>query len=760
MATRKNILLILVVFLSNFSLSAQKNIPIGNWRSHLSYTTGKYIQEFNNKMYCATDYGLFYYGLEEGEIRGLSKIEGFYDVVFSTLRASYDKKYLFIGYNDAVFDVVDLNNKITTVDNLNRNPAPIKNINDIEAEGNIALISTSFGLFEYRIDRNEFGNNVIYFDIFGAPQSIISATKANNVAYFAVNDGVYSAPLRNGSIVPDYTLWNQISTYRAQKLFKIKDTTYAWFQDNTIQKFNGTAWETIFSSNNEIKSVDINFEALTICQLDRITTINQDGSRQQATFGNDVFATRGSDNNYYISGYQLGMVAGTNPPNFKYLRPNGPLDALGYRYHYADGAIYTGSGGINDFGAFSYRVSNINRFKDGLWTTYNTNNLQGLSQLYDVQGFAVELNTNNIWVASSSPGLFQFNSDQNFVTRIINRTNSSLAEGYPTVNPEDAPISDVELDDNNNLYIANIGADRPIAIRKPNGEITTFSIGNQRNITDLLVDEFNNVWYISPRFSLLGVLIPGANLSSNGAISRNLSQAEGNGNLHTSQVLCFDYDKVNSQLWLGTNDGVTVIFNPLGVQNNSNFDAQRVFLLDENNEGAFLLQGNQILDLKVDGAGRKWFATPNGVFLTSANGRETIYHFTKENSPLPDNRVTQIGINGESGEVFFTTEKGIVSYRADATEGATQFGKVYAFPNPVRPGYDGLITIVGLMNNSSMKITDITGRLVYETISSGGTATWNQRNFKGERAATGTYLIFLADEDGIETEVSKVLIVR
>jgi hypothetical protein len=114
----------------------------------------------------------------------------------------------------------------------------------------------------------------------------------------------------------------------------------------------------------------------------------------------------------------------------------------------------------------------------------------------------------------------------------------------------------------------------------------------------------------------------------------------------------------------------------------------------------------------------------------------------------------------KTGELYIGTDLGICSYRTDATKGGEKFGYVYAFPNPVEPNYDGPIAITGLVRDTDVKITDVSGNLVYNTKSNGGTAIWNGRRFSGERAATGVYLVFCTNEDGSQTKVTKILLIN
>ena len=144
----------------------------------------------------------------------------------------------------------------------------------------------------------------------------------------------------------------------------------------------------------------------------------------------------------------------------------------------------------------------------------------------------------------------------------------------------------------------------------------------------------------------------------------------------------------------------------------------------------------------------------------SADGTQQIYHFDASNSPLFSNNVQNISINHKTGEVYFGTDKGIIEFRGSSTAGAQDCSGMYAFPNPVKPNYDGPIAITGLVNNSTIKITDVTGTLVYQMVSEGGQALWYGKNFKGEKVATGVYMVFCTNSDGTNNCVSKILFVN
>ncbi|HEY0041856.1 MAG TPA: T9SS type A sorting domain-containing protein, partial [Flavisolibacter sp.] len=172
----------------------------------------------------------------------------------------------------------------------------------------------------------------------------------------------------------------------------------------------------------------------------------------------------------------------------------------------------------------------------------------------------------------------------------------------------------------------------------------------------------------------------------------------------------------------------------------------------------FLFKGQEVRSIAIDGADRKWVATASGVWLISRDGDKVLASYTEQNSPLLSNDVKRITINGQTGEVFFATAKGLISYRGSATAHEETKNNVLVYPNPVPPNFSGTIGIRGVPENTVVKITEANGRLVYQTRSLGGQATWNGKDYKGMKAASGVYLVIAADESGEEKVVTKIVI--
>src|SRR5690554_2787349 len=244
---------------------------------------------------------------------------------------------------------------------------------------------------------------------------------------------------------------------------------------------------------------------------------------------------------------------------------------------------------------------------------------------------------------------------------------------------------------------------------------------------------------------------------------RILNTGVNSGDLPSSDIeaIAVDFD---NNIWVGTPEGMRVLYNSSNVFDASAGQYNFQKLLIEFGENVEIVLGTtHITSIEIDGANRKWIGTASsGVFLLSPDGLEVVRNFTAENSPLLSNSILDIAIDHNNGEVYFITESGLISYRSDASQGDLEYTNVIVFPNPVKPDYHGPITIQGIAYDSDVKITDVSGKLVYRTYSNGGTATWNGKTMDGQRAATGVYLIWTSvdDPDFKGRKVGKVVLIN
>ena len=283
-------------------------------------------------------------------------------------------------------------------------------------------------------------------------------------------------------------------------------------------------------------------------------------------------------------------------------------------------------------------------------------------------------------------------------------------------------------------------------------------------LTEMVVDRNNSIW-IGSRGN--GVYI----YNENGDRKKALITAPNSGNLPDLNARTLAID-ANNSVWIGTKSGLVVYGNASGVFDDETPKASSIVINgDENGFGERLLGDQTINSIAIDGADNKWFGTDNGgVLYTNPNGQTTIANFSKQNSPLPSNRILKIKTDERSGKVYFATSKGIVAYNSKVAPFGEKLGAVYAYPNPALKSHE-IITIDGrngthLPKGTNVKIIDIAGNLVYETNVvegqqlKGGKVVWDKRNLAGKKVASGIYIVLLSNDDASETSLTKIAIVN
>jgi hypothetical protein len=421
-----------------------------------------------------------------------------------------------------------------------------------------------------------------------------------------------------------------------------------------------------------------------------------------------------------------------------------------------EGVVWVASGAVTGSWTNTFTKNGLYRYAAGEWTNYNTPVLPAFDSLYDIIAVAADPLDNSVWAGSFGGGLLHL---QNNNTVQVFKQNSPLP--HAATDPSKYNVAGLAFDNDHQLWISNYGASQALSVKKTDGSWRSFSFpfgipGNA--VSELLTDDYNQVWVLSPGGNGLLCFNHGPSVDNPADDKWTLYQAgKGSGNLPSKNVLCMARDK-SGYIWVGTDKGIGIIQCAQEVFSVQGCDAV-LPIVQQDNFAGYLFSGEQVQCIAVDGADRKWVGTKNGVWLLSADAEKTIYRFTADNSPLTANDVRHITIDGQTGEVFFATVNGICSFRSTATDGSEENSHVLVFPNPVPPGYNGSIAIRGLVDNAIVKITELNGRLVYETRALGGQAVWNGKDYNGRTAATGIYLVLVSDEARRQKTAAKIVFI-
>ncbi|MCX8125457.1 MAG: T9SS type A sorting domain-containing protein, partial [Spirochaetes bacterium] len=363
----------------------------------------------------------------------------------------------------------------------------------------------------------------------------------------------------------------------------------------------------------------------------------------------------------------------------------------------------------------------------------------------------------HIYAVSWINGIVEYKNNQLF--KVSNQSNTGLVNAA-AVGLNWHLLSGITMDPSGNIWVNHPITPYPFSVLKPNGQVINLSMPGYNAIftSRILYDRNNQVWSLLPRGN--GIIIyKNNNLSPmNSSNTKYLTSTKGNGGLPSDYVWSIAEDK-NGYIWLGTSQGVAVIYNPENIFNGGNYDAQQIYITQDG-QTQLLLVTEKVTAIAVDSANRKWIGTEaSGLFCFSSDGQTQIFHFTNDNSPLLSNNIIDIAYDDKTGDIIVATDKGIQSYRTDVIGGFEDYSTVHVFPNPVKYSNEN-VYIKGLIDGSIAKITDLAGHLVWEGKSNGGMITWNLQSLFNKRVTEGIYIVYATTSDGQQKAVSKIMVIN
>jgi len=767
----KNLLFVVLLMLTA-PIAFSQSKPIGSWTEHLSLQSGRSVELANDIVYAGTTTGLFSYNLKDNSFMRFSTVNRLNDIDISAVNYSEQSDALMVVYSDLNIDLLKGSQTIN-IPAIKDASIPGKSLNNVYIDGSLAYLSTGFGLVKLDIERNEISETYQFADG-GESIRVNACLIKGSTIYAATGQGLYLADMNRNLL--DFNNWNvhPVLDANISEVFSFNDQLYAvrnFSTSDSIYRFDPTLAEADLGlTRAEFLDFDIFEDKLLIAysdqvkiydnQLNEISSITPTLSNlEDITFNNDrIFLINNIDPLVEFD-YQNNFVA--------VLKPQGPFEASTFDVDVEEGVVWAVTGGYDQSFNNQFRGGRIFRLQDGNWTNFIDFREPTLNGVFDVIDVNIKPGSKNeVYFGSYGTGLVETRNGSSF--EVFDETNSGLSDR--ALWPGWVGVGGSAFDEAGNLWVANTHSISLIAVRSPSGNWTNYDFpnldgGGETVATEVEISESGYIWVALPRDNQILVLDPGqGGLNPSSSRTFTFKQGEGQGDLPGIRGITIAFDQ-NNQLWAGTSDGIAVKFNPDNIfeERGTGRDFERI-LIDDGENVEILLAGTEITDIEVDGANRKWVATNgSGVFLLSEDGKEVIQQFSSENSPLFSDIVLSIAIDEQSGEVYFATGSGLISYRGDVIEGQETISEVNVFPNPVRESYRGPIAIDGLIDQSTVKITDINGRLVNEIESKGGRAVWDGNNFQGNRVATGTYLVFssgLSEENNLRTAISKILFIR
>jgi len=764
------------------SVSAFASPAIGEWRTHFSYKTTDQVVFADDKVYVEASGKLFSYKVSGDQMQTYTTLDGLNGHTVTFLGWSSDQKTLVIVYSDGNIDFLSSKGLINLPDFKNKSLTGDKTIYGLRVIGSEAFLSTGVGLIVLDLAKKEYAENY-YLGFSSSYTKCMDATVWADSIMVATVNGLYLG--RTSDNLQDVSFWKEasfVSGTKAKKLVRFGNQFFALAQNGVLYKGLPGHWQA-FVNDAGITDISVQDSALFACSgmttymfdknLNRISVESvKDYSVAWDSMEKALYIASGASGLTYLKFADSSYVLVKDS-----IIPDGPTQNTAWNSFFQNGVYYATAGAR--WGDRYFYDGDLLIFEDDQWSGLNDKQAmyQAIGyQPLDFLNMAVDhADKTHYFITTWGDGMLEYRN--NLFYKQHGPNNSPLKNTIPG---RFCRVDGATFDEDGNLWVLNSKyypgnpvstnslPDSALCILKPDGtwfqpfypELKTAPTWNS-----ILFTSRGQAWMNSVRYRY-GIFV----LDNNGTLddlSDDQSRAFDNftdqdGNLLTPFTICSMAEDKNGTIWLGTNmgpilaTGVSRIFD-----RDYTFTRIKIPKNDGTDNADFLLKDIRINCIVVDGANRKWLGTEgNGIYLLSLDGLQSIHHFTTQNSPLPSDYIWSIAINPETGEVFMGTDAGLVSYRSDATEGSVNYRDIHVFPNPVRPEFNGQITVTGLMEKTQVRITDLNGNAVVSGTSLGGQFSWNGILKSGKKASSGVYLVFCASEDGTESQACKFMIVR
>lgn len=781
-----NILRTLILILWSGAATAQ--VPLGTWQDHFPYRRSIAVAEGGGHIYCASNTAVFRYHPPTGEIERITKVNALSDVGIQGLAWNEPLQMLLVYYTNGNLDLLQGDRVFNMGDIRRSSILGNRGIFSVYMEGTRAYLGCGFGIVVVDLARREV-RETWFIGPGGSQVQVNGITVINDSIYAAANTGLFVASV-NAPNLAAFDSWrrrtdlppamvngpfNAMVRFGDRVLLNYRSSlpeadTLLLFQGNGFERYSP-----LYGRRNLNLNVSADGQFVIIPHNIDIHRYNLALEEVTFQFGYDngipfpTQAIHGTDGAFWVSDREKGLVRATGFGEGFSVVPNGPRNANAYRMDSQKGVLFVATGGVEGNWTNKYRKDGVHHYVDGQWISNDRENTPIMGgwnnfgeALNDVLAVAVDpREPSRAYAGSWDDGLLLF---QDRVPVSFFTPDNSALRSELNGTPNKVNVAGLSFDEQGNLWMTNPLTPNPIVVYTRSGSWYSYSPGGLLNgnflVSDILAASNGYKWIIRPRGNALLVFDDNGTLDNTSDDRyKLLNNFPGSGGLPSQDVFCVAEDETG-QIWVGTNRGVAVFYTPEAVFGSGNFDAQQI-LIEQDGNIQILLETEAVSAIAVDGANRKWIGTQtSGVFLISADGRQQLAHFTRLNSPLPSDGITSIAIDGSTGEVYFGTEQGIISYRGEATDGSFENECANVYPNPVREDYTGPIAISGLVRDSEVKITDVAGNLVYRTTSLGGQAIWPGTDMAGNRVATGVYMVLVSDRFGSSKCNTKVLVVR
>ena len=732
------------------------------WQGYFSFNEIKDVSQSSTTVFAASENALFSKNTTSNLLKTTTTVEGLSGQTIAAIHHSENFKKTIIGYENGLLIIVnDVDGSIIKkVDIINKQlPSNLKKINHFMEHNGLIYVSCDFGIVQFNLTTSQFGDTYFIGDN-GAEISVKQTAFFNGFIFAATSSGIRRANSTNANLI-DFTQWLVVNSGDWASVETLDTELIAINSGGYIHRYNSNTFvgfSQLAQPSTDMRAVN---NRLLVTTPNTIFIYNNQMVLTRQISNTQVFSDKlifscsilvgdliyigTKDNGMFSASLSLGST-------FENSTPSGPLRNNIFALQATANSLWTVygdySGVYNPYPKDSYGIS---KFGQNKWTNIPYDKVLGAKSLIRV---AVDpRDENKVYIGSFDVGLLKV---ENEVPTYLYGTENSSLQAVP--NTEDVWVNGMVFDKSGNLWMNNSLVDNGIKVLKANGDWQVFSTESIiTNISScpfgrMSIDKNGTKWMATFNNGIIG-------FNEKGTVLKKITMGSDAGNLPAGDARVAVPDN-NNQLWIGTTKGLRILSNVNSFQTDGQLTTKPIIII-EDGLAQELLYEQFITDIVVDGSNNKWIATADsGVFMVSPDGKQTKYHFTINNSPLPSNTINDIDIDSATGEVFIATDKGLISFKGTSTAANEDLNNVYVYPNPVRPEFTGTVKVAGLLNKANIKITDIEGNLVYETTSEGGTIEWDTTVFGKYKVASGVYMIFISAQDGGETKVKKVMIIR
>lgn len=740
---------------------------IGQWKTYPALQIATDNVAVNNKIYSLCNGNLFSYNTENTEIYVYDRTNSLHDIQIKFIRYSKDMQKLVAVYENGNIDIIYPDDEVSNLKQIKDKNYANLTINNVVINGKTAYLCVNFGIIELDLEKEEF--NATY----NLNMDVKCCIEYDNHIYMSTNEGSYKGDMNLNLL--DKTNWTRLNSFTFDQITLFQDEFICFKNKSGLYQLDKSTLNSTVLNKGNFTYFSNDDNVMIVGNASVLNVYKSLNDKQEINLENTISQIHQYKGVYWASQNMSGLQPYTLNedelvPLQSPIQPNSPVRDYFCNMHYDGDRLLIAGGDLNYNNVI--REATIMYYENDTWYNFIEDNVAeqlNLPYYRDINSIAQDpKDPTHHFVSAPRLGLFEY-KDLKFVKR-YDETNSGLRKIQGTTYA--AACSALNYDSNGNLWMMNNEVDTLFVIMKPDSTWVRLYYPEIANSTAcnffITFDRNGNVWFNSQRMEQRGIFF----LNYNGTLEdtsddihllrRNIINQDGV-TYTPDNFYCIVEDK-NGQMWIGTDAGPFVISEPdKFTDEDFTFTQVKISRNDGTEYADYLLNGVSVTAIAVDGANRKWIGTSsNGVYLVSDDGQEMLQHFTTENSPLLSDEIQSLAISPKTGEVMIGTGKGLVSYMSDANTPEDELDKnnVSVYPNPVTPDFNGYIAVSGLTADAEVKITTVTGQLVYSGYSQGGLFTWNGRNKSGKRVSSGIYNVIATNAEGKKTVVTRITFIH